>query len=555
MKKTFFLRLCSLLTVLMLAAAATALAEAPGCPVNAPPALGQYTTGWQLYSGAPVDYRIDLAVDEETALRTYTIYDAESWGIAENALGTWAYVSAPAAAEETEAAGDQQPEAAASGWEQTAQGGSDVILQLSDADYAELGFPAWKAPCAAGADALVVNIYLGQVRQVYAYVDYLFGDNSISITAEDSSFIITLGEMTEAGYLSSYASYDPSGILAYASYAQEAPDGSMTAWRLEAVPAQESYRLTSIMHADAAGNTCYWEHGEWQNADFVKVEAPEGISPEDVPYTLTGEWLGIPFAKPGDAPEGSFPAGAHAADAAGKAADFKPWPDETDALYRSWTEAKTVPALPEARWETLESGEVRFTLTGIERWGVQEQHQCGWLWSDADLGWRQEGEPTPGQLRFTVPAEMTDLYWRETAADPETEIAFTLNRENMLAEAELSSASGDWFWLMDNQGGMSFGRALDSSRMLHAEYEDYRLLQYDILTSDESGALLSQTVFDAPEDAPDTYSLHLYYHYSENAAEEALWLRDIGWYSYETGKPCECPEGVEPEKAVPLKVL
>lgn len=538
MKKTFSFRLLTLLAVLVLAAAHTglALAESPVCPVNAPPAMGQYTTGWQLYSGSPIDYHITLAVDEETGLRSYTLHDCADWGIATAAMGTWQY------------------DAASSGWVQTQQGGGQVLLELSDADYADLGFPAWKAPCVAGADALVVNIYLGQVRQLYTYVDYLFGDNSISITAEDHSFVISLSEESDAAARTSFASYDPCGILAYASYSEEAPDGSMTAWRLEAVPAQESYRLTSIMHADAQGNTCYWEQGQWQNADFVKVEAPEGISHQDVPYTLSGEWLGIPFAQPGDAPEGTFPAGEQATDNAMQATDYKPWPDSSEALYKNWAEGKAVPAMPQVRWETLEDDTVAFTLTGVERWGVQDAHQCDWRWHESESDWQPEGEPTPGQMRFLVSAEMTDLYWEQPAQAEGMQVLFSLNRENLLQEAGMTSLAGNWSWQVDNRGGLIYSRQLDETRTLTAEYDGYRLLQYDILTVDESGVPVSQTCYDAPDDAPDTYTLHLYYHYSENVTEEALWLRNIGWYSYETGKPCEGPEGVVPENCLPLTV-
>jgi hypothetical protein len=324
----------------------------------------------------------------------------------------------------------------------------------------------------------------------------------------------------------------------------------MTAWRLEA--AGEEYRLSSIMHADAAGSTCYWEHGQWLNSDFETVEAPEGISPEHVPYTLSGEWLGVPFANPGDAPSGTFPA--HAGDPAVKAADYLPWPAEAEALYRNWAEGRAVPALPAARWETLESGDVLYTLTGVESWGVQAAHQCLWQWSDSEQGWQPAGEPVPGQMSFLAPAEMTDLFWEMPATDPELLTAFTLNRQNMLLQAGVSTLQSDRLWQMDNQGGMLCTRRLDENRTLTAEYDNDLLLQYDILTVDENGFPVSQTVFDAPEDAPDTYTLHLYYHYSENAAEEALWLRDIGWYSYETGKPCEGPAGVDAESAAGVRV-
>lgn len=539
MKKNRSLWLICLLAAL-LCGLSCAFAETSACPVNPPPAPDALSTGWQLFTGDPAGYNVTLSVDEETGLRTYTLHDAAGWGIPESALGTWTYVP-------TEGA---EGGSAAPGWTQTAQGGTQVILQLTDADYAELGFPSWSVPCAAGADSLDVTLYLGQLRRLYAYVDYHFGDSSISIAADDLSFVMNLCAQTADGIASAYASYDPSGTLAYLTYTQEAADGSFTSYRTEAVPAKKTYLLTAITHADAQGSTCYWQGGEWQNEDFEKVEAPEGISADVLPYTLSGGWRGIPFAKPGDAPEGSFPAGE--GDSALNAADWLPWPMEAEALYRSQTESGSVPALPAARWETPEDGIVRFTLTGVERWGVPAEQQCQWQWNDADLSWQQSGEPTPGQLCFMVPAVMTDLNWEQAAGD--LQVGFTLNRENMLLAAELRSVSGNWSWMMDNQGGLTFSHAIDANRRLSAEYTNGVLSRYELLTTDENGTPVSQTVFDAPEAAPDTYTLHLYYHYSENVTEEALWLRDIGWYSYETGKPCDGPEGVEPEKIEPLEL-
>ncbi len=552
-KRTFVF---ALLTALLLLALQTGLAEGTACPVNPPPAMGQYATHWQLFTGKPTEYHITLAVEEETGLRTYTLHDPAAWGIAPDAMGTWRYIpetAQPAAEEPAEATeGDMLPPSVPSGWVQTAQGGEGITLELADADYTELGFPAWKAPCAAGADALILNVYLGQVRQLYAYVDYLFGDDSISITAEDHSFIINLLEQGEDGNTTSYASYDSNGILAYASYAQDTDDGSFTAWRVEAIPAREEYQLTTITHMDAAGNTCYWENGEWQNSEFIKVDAPEGIS--DVPYTITGDWQGIPFAQPGDAPEGTFPAGEHAADAALLPADYLPWPAGEEALYHNWAEGKAVPAMPLARWETLEDGTLAYTLTGVEGLGLQEAHQCDWRWSDASGSWQPEGQPTPGQIRFLAPAEVTDVYWEQPGQNPDLMVMLSLNRGNMRQELGLTSLQDGWWWQMDNQGGLFYTRLLDESRTLTVEYDQFQLLQYDILTIDAAGNPVSQTTYDAPDGSPDTLTLHLYYHYSEDAAQEALWLRDIGWYSYETGKPCEAPEGVNPESCQPLPV-
>lgn len=552
--KKFLYPFTALLAAFVLLTCACALAEAPALPVNAPPAPGEYATRWQLYTGEPVEYLIDLTVDEETGLRTYTLQNPAEWGIDASVNGQWSY-QRQADADQQEAEADQPMAAPVSGWVQTRQGGDTVTLTLTDSDYAELGFPAWRVPCADDQVQLSLNIYLGQVRQVYAYVDYLFGDSSISITAEDHSFIINLTAPAEDGFLTSYASYDPSGILAYAAYTEEYADGSLTGYRLEAIPAKESYQLTTITHADAQGNTCYWENGVWQNADFEKVDAPEGITPDQPPYTVTGDWQGIPFAQPGDAPEGVFPVGDHPVDALLKAAEYRPWPAGGEALYRNWAEGKAIPALPAAAWETPEDGTVVYTLTGLENWGVQPAHQCDWRWSEAELAWQPEGEPTPGRMRLFTGSEVTDVRWSQPCTDEDLTVTFCLNRANMTQQAALESLSGGWWWQLDQQGGLLYTRALDECRDVTVEYSGYTLLQYEVLTTDPDGAPVSQTVYDAPETSPDTYTLHLYYHYCEDVTKEALWLRDIGWYSYETGKPCDAPEGVQPESCKPFDIV
>ena len=542
MKRSFLTCLSALLAVCVLLSAGIALGEASPCPVNAPPALGQYATRLTLFAGDEVDYQVTLAVDETTGMRTYTIHRPLAWGIAEEALGTWQYQ--PHA---------EQGDHVILTWEQTARGGEDIRLLLSDADYREYGFPTWETPCTGGAEALALNVYLGQVRQLYVYVDYQFGNDSISITAEDNSFLVNLAGEGETDGITSYASYDAEGILAYAVYGQETPDGGFTGWHLEAVPDQKTYRLTGITHEDGQGNGFYWSNGVWQNGDFEPVDGPAGIDPANPPYTVDGEWQGVPFAQPGDAPEGSFPVGEQTVDAAMQAGDWRPWPEDENAIYRSWAEGKTVPVMPDAGWQTQPDGSVIYTLAIPDTLGMRPEDQCDWRWSDAQSDWERAGEPTPGQMRFLAPAEVTDIHWSQPSTQPETELMIELNRANMLQMTGMRHSSG-WVWEMDNQGGLYGCRPLEGNRILTMDYDSGLLVSYDILTTDGADELVSQQTFDTPEDAPDTYSLHLYYHYSGDAAEEALWLRDIGWYSYETGKPCEGPAGVEPEKCLPLEV-
>ena len=208
--------------------------------------------------------------------------------------------------------------------------------------------------------------------------------------------------------------------------------------------------------------------------------------------------------------------------------------------------------MPAAGWQTQPDGSVIYTLAIPDTLGMRPEDQCDWRWSDVQSDWERAGEPTPGQMRFLAPAEVTDIHWSQPSTQPETEVMIELNRANMRQMTGMRHSSG-WVWEMDNQGGLYGQRPLDENRILTMEYDSYRLLSYSIITTDEAGELVSQQTFDAPEDAPDTYSLHLYYHYGSDATEEALWLRDIGWYSYETGKPCEGPAGVEPEKSLPLE--
>ncbi len=563
MKKLFLLRLTALaLAALLCGLSGCALAQESGCPVNPPPAFGVFPTLHTLYAGQPVDYDVTLSIDEETGLRTYTIQNPADWGILPDSFGTWEYVTGdPAGEGQAEAravagameagpeAADPQPEAdqpkpaAEPAWLQTEQGGDQVRLLLTDAAYAQHGFPRWTVPCAGAADSLTLNVYLGQVRHLYGYVDYRFGEDIVSVTAEDHSFTITCDRSREDGYTSTISSYDAAGVLAYANYIEAFDDGSMTGYTVEAYPATQTYQLAALSRIDPEGNACHWENGQWTNEKFEPVEAPEGLSTDDAPYTIEGGWQGVPFASPGDAPEGSFPAPLLPADPALAAHDYSPWPEDENAICRSLQTAGATPALPAVTWATREDGMVVYTLTNLDSWAIAPEDQGDWILRED--GWVRGSDSTPGSLSLIcdAPTGGSLLIWERETIHPGEYVQFTLDRVNASIEARLMKADGSAWWFDDlAQGG--FSRPVSGHRTVEVWYTEGVLESYSILTRDGAGNLQSQASYEA-DGAGEAFQLKLFFLYSPDAVNEFLWMKDIGWYSYDTGAPCDPPAGVE----------
>ena len=539
MKKTFWfhLVLAAVLGMMLALLCAQVMAEEAVCPVNAPSEIHEFPSQWQLFSGDPVDYRLTLQVDEETGLRTYTIQNPADWGIPASVCGIWQY------GEET-------------GWAQTAAEGQQVQLSLEAVAYDQNGFPRWTSPC-DGADALTLTAYLGQVRHLYAYVDYHFGDDEVSVYAKDCSFTLSQTRQAENGVINTYASYDPLGVLAYASYSMAGADGTLTTWRTEAVPQQQAYTLVEVHHADAEGKLLFWNNGQWQDEGFATVDAPEGISTDELPFAITGGWAGIPFEEPGDKPEGVFPAGSMPTDPSLAAADYHPWPEETDALYLRWVDAGLMPVMPAVSWATLEDGAVVFTVTELDKWGVQETHMGDWYWNAFFNQWGRGDETTPGQMTLVIPANQPadSLVWAQPTVNEGEDLRLYLNRKGLVEEIQLADVEGNYL-VMDNQGALTFVRFLEPNRYVQAIYDQYTLMDYSIHTTDDAGNLLTMATYssDASRDA-SAFELACFFVYStETNYEEYLWLRDAGWYSYAPGEPCDCPEGVTLEACTGLRV-
>lgn len=542
MNKTFSRILCLLLsTLLCLGGSCLAAAEASAFPICPPPTFGEIPTQFALFSGMPVDYRITLQVDEATGLRTYTIPNPLAWGLAASVPGLWEY------AEET-------------GWQRTGDlEGEQVQLILSGDAFEAYGFPLWIVPCSDETVTLSLSIHLGEVRHLYAYVDYQFANGVVSITAEDHSFILNAAQSHEdgEGYNSIYASYDPSGVLAYATYSQASADGSFTAYTMDADVPHQTYRVSDVSYMDPEGNSAYWncQDGQWQNENFQPVDAPEQVSLETLPFAIVGGWAGIPFEQPGDKPEGVFPASAAVVDPALIATEYKPWPEEAEALYRNWAEAGPIPALPEVSWLTLEDGAALYTLTGCERWGVQEADMVPWVWDDSIHQWMDGHQSTPGQITLTYPADadLSTLFWEQPTADPDELFMLDLSRSSMMITAGFDNVSEGYYWQMDNLGGLVFIRPLDGNRTVEAIYDDYTLIEYNIHQSDENGNRLAQACYEPSDEDPSVFQLGCFFLYSpEMDYQEALWIKDIGWYSYETGAPCDAPEGIDLAQYPPL---
>ncbi|MBP3650087.1 MAG: hypothetical protein J6K73_09920 [Clostridia bacterium] len=540
MNKTFSRIFCILLCLLCLTLPAAA--EAPAFPINPLPAFGEIPTQIALFSSNPVDYRITLQVDEETGLRTYTLHNPLDWGVDAAVPGVWEFD-------------------AENGWQRTGDlTDQQVQLVLSGDAFQGEGFPLWTVPCTDAAVNLTLTIHLGEVRHLYAYVDYEFDQDILSITAEDHSFTLSRNRFHEdgVGYDNLYASYDSSGVLAYASYSIAPADGSFTSYTIDADVAQKTYYLREISHLDAENNIFHWNSADnqWFNGTtFEPVDAPEGITPESLPFTLSGDWAGVPFAQPGDQPEGAFPFPNLTTDPALDAVSFQPWPQETDALYLHLESAAPFPALPAVSWATQEDGSFTYTLTGTAQWGVQEAHMGQWRWDEATSTWMPQPEASPGALSLSCPAAVVQsaMLWDAPTADPDVVFLLDLNRSTMLLDAGYENLATGETWQMDNQGGLMYTRPLDDTRVLEAIYDGYTLIEYNIHQSDENGNPLIQACYEPSDADPAIFELGCLFFYSQEMSyEEALWIKDIGWYSYETGAPCEAPEGVDLTQYPPL---
>ena len=533
MKKSFTRMACLLLTAFVcLVSLQPASAESPAFPLNAPPAFGQVPTQFTLFSGAPVDYAITLQVDEETGLRTYTIPNPLEWGLDASVPGVWEYASD-------------------GGWQRTGDAADgQLVLLLPAAAYEQEGFPLWGAPCSQEDTTLSLNIYLGEMRHLYAYVDYEFPGSIISVTAEDCSFVVESHQydLEEDGIDGTYASYDPAGVLAYVSYTSITPGGSLISYNVDADTANQTYRLSDIVYNDEDDNSFYWNHqdGQWQNGNFEPTDAPEGVSVEKLPFTIVGDWAGIPFEQPGDKPEGAFAASALPADPAMDANQYRPWPEETDALYHSWASAGLIPALPAVSWATREDGAVVYTLTGLENWGVPDASMGTWQQQEAGGSWQQlDAAPADALTLISCNEPDSLIFWEVPCTEPGTSLQLYLHRSSMMQELTYTLPDGS-SWLMDNRGGLVYNRVLDATHTLEAIYDDYTLVECNLHQSDEAGNRLSQACYNLTEVEPAALELGCFFLYSpEMNYEEALWLKDIGWYSYETGAPCEEPQNVD----------
>lgn len=543
MKKTISRIACILLSALVLLASLPALAESPAFPINNPPAFGQVPTQFPLFSGEPVNYAITLQVDEETGLRTYTISDPLAWGMEASQPGLWEY-------------------AEDGGWQRTGDAADgQLVLRLPEGAYEQEGFPQWSAPCTQEDTTLALNIYLGELRHLYAYVDYTFPGSIISVTAEDCSFVVESNQYDpeEDSMYGTYASYDSAGVLAYVSYSSMTPGGGLISYTMDADIANQTYRLSDVVYTDDDGNGYYWNHqdGQWQNDAFEPTDAPEGVSMENLPFTIVGDWAGIPFEQPGDKPEGAFPASTAAVDPALVANQYRPWPAETNALYRNFAEAGPIPALPEVTWQTQEDGSTLYTLTGVERWALPERAMVNWTWEDSFHQWMDAAQPTPGQITLVYPAnaDLPTVFWDHSTTTQDELFLLDLSRSNLTINAGYDNLPEGFFWQMDNQGGLVYTRWLDDTRSLEAIYDDYALVEYNIHERDADGNRLAQACYTPSDEDPNLFELGCFFHYSpEMNYEESLWIKDVGWYSYETGDVCEAPEGIDLAQYPPLEL-
>ncbi|MBE5795071.1 MAG: hypothetical protein E7323_10385 [Clostridiales bacterium] len=278
MKKFLSLLLaCALVLTAAVAFAETApVAGEPFCPFAYPALPEEIHTQWQLFAQDPVlEWKMTAASDPETNCFVVTLFNPLEWGISEEYCGSWKYDL-----ENTKWVSMEEPQPDISA--------GAVVLYMDAEEYYMNGFPGWQA-------------YSGDEYLFYMLEDYSDDPNNpdyfLNCVTDDASIQYSLGGQ---GYTlssfgedtMSYNVYDANGTLTMGSYTK-ATDEAYVNYAVipnessdpEAV-AEEPYILYYINVQTPDGGNFLWTEGAWQNIHGEEVPAPEGYSPDDLPFEL-----------------------------------------------------------------------------------------------------------------------------------------------------------------------------------------------------------------------------------------------------------------------------
>lgn len=277
--------LAVLFSLMMLVCASCAFAQAApaaeessaGCPLNIPPVPQELHTHWPLFAADALEVEMSSLVDPTSNCLVVILNNLSDWGVSSEYLINWRYDTEAESWMEDEAS-DIRPENAA-------------VLSIDAEYYYMNGFPGWECSSEDEFFSYVLMDYSGDPNNPDYYLNFFCMDTSIQIAVTGEGFTTTsIGEDDM-----SYAVYDDNGMMttgiytretddAYASYAY-IPNESEDPAEVE----KEPYILYYINVQTSDGGNYLWTEGAWQNIHGEEVEAPEGFSPDELPFELIQE--------------------------------------------------------------------------------------------------------------------------------------------------------------------------------------------------------------------------------------------------------------------------
>lgn len=278
--------LALLLSLMLLLCAASALAEAAPvlddavsiCPLNTPPIPEEIHTSWQLFATeAPLEVEMSALVDTESNCFVVILNNLLDWGVSPEYLTNWLY--------------DTEAQAWVADTASTIQRENAAVLSIDAQYYYMNGFPGWECNSEDETFGYALSDYSSDPNNPDYYLNYFSMDTSLQLAITGEGFTMSsFGEDTM-----SYAVYDGNGALTtgmythvldevYASYAV-IPNESEDPAEVE----KEPYILYYINVQTPDDNNYLWTEGAWQNIHGEEVAAPEGFSPDALPFELIGE--------------------------------------------------------------------------------------------------------------------------------------------------------------------------------------------------------------------------------------------------------------------------
>lgn len=262
-----------LLALLVLAGAVSALAEAaPAYESPAPPPLTPIDvptvlhTQWQLYTdGEPPRWQMTALADAKDFV--ITLRGLEAWGIGPEEWICRRY--------DLDAAAWLPDESTA------APGGDTAVLRIDAQYYYMNGLPSWQVQSADETCAYALQNNSGDPNNPDYYLICARGDTMAEISLTKGGFALrSYGENDL-----SYCVYDPASLLTMGVYMCQSEDGTLVSYAVTPDDAG-AYGLYYINVQTPEGDNLLWTEDAWQNIHGEEVTAPEGCSPEDLPFTL-----------------------------------------------------------------------------------------------------------------------------------------------------------------------------------------------------------------------------------------------------------------------------